>query len=65
MLENITNYALTLDSIFAIIDEKAIVNKMGICHSCLTYFGISRGVGHAFWPGRSGSCKYFQVDTYE
>lgn len=65
ILENITNYVLTLGSTFGIIDEKAIVSKMGICHSCLTYFGVTRGVGCTFWPGRSGSCKYLQVDTYE
>lgn len=45
MLENITSYVLGLDSIFGIIDEKAIVSKMGICHSCLTYFGVTRGLG--------------------
>lgn len=51
------NYVLTPHSIFGvIIDEKAVVTKIGICHGCLTYFE-----GLSFWPGRSNSWQYFQV----
>lgn len=60
MLENVTGYVLTPHSIFGvIIDEKAVVTEIGICHSCLTYFE-----GLSFWPGRSSSWKYFQVDNF-
>jgi len=66
MLKNITNYVFTLDSILGRTDEKAVVTNMGICHGCLTYSGVTRGVRHSFcWPGRSDSYKYFQVDMYE
>lgn len=44
-LQEVPNYLLILGSICGIIGEKAIANKMDICHSCLTYFGVT-SVGH-------------------
>lgn len=41
-LEVITNFLLILARICGMKNEKAVANKMDICHSCLTYFGVTR-----------------------
>lgn len=40
-LQDVTNYFLILGSVCGVKDEKAIANKMDICHSCLTYFEVT------------------------